>query len=89
MRKLLHRNLLLPFMALPASNQNPLDSSMSSDSSQPLPGETNSLHDMTEKDDLADTSSVDEINTVLTPDAEKKQASPVVPKYVFHRGGQS
>ena len=82
MRKLLHKNLLLPFMALPASKQNPLVSSMSFESSQPLPGETNSLHDMTETGDLADTSSVEEVNSVPTPDAEEKQASPVVPKYV-------
>ena len=82
MRKLLHRNLLLPFMALPASKQNLLDSSMSFDRSQPLPGETNSLHDMTETGDLADTSSVEEVNSEPTPDAEEKQASPVVPKYV-------
>ena len=73
MRKLLHRNLLLPFMALPASKQNPLDSSMSFDSSQPLPAGTG---------DLADTSSVEEVNSVPTPDAEEKQAGPVVPKYV-------
>ena len=37
---------------------------------------------MTERGDLADTSSVEEENSVLTPDAEEKQASPVVPKYV-------
>ena len=82
MRKLLHRNLLLPFMALPASKLNPLDSSMSFDSSQPLLGETYSLYDVTEKGDLADTTRVEEVNSVLTPDAEEKQASPVAPKFI-------
>lgn len=81
-RKLLHRNLLLPFMALPASKQNPLDSSMSFDSSQPLSGETSSLQDMTEQSDLADASRVDEVSSALTPDAEETQASPVVPRYI-------
>ena len=37
---------------------------------------------MTETGDLADTSSVEEVNSVPTPDAEEKQAGPVVPKYV-------
>ena len=51
-----HRNLLLPFMALPASKPDLLDTSMPTDSIQPLPVNTADTVDNTGQDDLADTS---------------------------------
>ena len=56
-RKLLHRNLLLPFMALPASKPNPLDTSLQIDGSQLLPAGTPESIRNTDQEDLTGTSS--------------------------------
>ena len=56
-RKLLHRNLLLPFMALPASKPNPLDTSLQIDGSQLLPAGTPESIRNTDQVNLTGTSS--------------------------------
>ena len=55
-RRMLHRNLLLPFMSLPASKPDLLDTSIPTESIQPLPVDTTTSGDNTGQDDLADTS---------------------------------
>ena len=55
-RRMLQRNLLLPFMALPASKPDLLDTSIPTESIQPLPVDTTTSGDNTGQDDLADTS---------------------------------
>ena len=68
-RKLLHRNLLLPFMAHPASKPNSLETSLLIDGNQPLPADTSSVIDRTRQVDLAGTSSDDEDSSGATNDA--------------------
>ena len=68
-RKLLHRNLLLPFMALPASKPNSLETSLLIDGNQPLPADTTSVVDSTGQVELAGTSSDDEDSSGATNDA--------------------
>ena len=59
-RKLLNRNLLLPFMALPASKPNSLETSLLIDGNQPLHADTSSVIDSTGQVELAGTSSDNE-----------------------------
>ena len=69
-RKLLHRNLLLPFMAHPASKPNSLETSLFIDGNQPLPADTSSVIDSTGQVELAGTSSDDEDSSGATNDVE-------------------
>ena len=55
-RRMLHRNLLLPFMALPASKPDHLDTSIPTESNQPSQVDTLDSVDNTVQDDSADTS---------------------------------
>ena len=55
-RRMLHRNLLLPFMALPASKPDHLDTSIPTESYQPSQVDTLDSVDNTVQDDSADTS---------------------------------
>ena len=73
-RRMLHKNLLLPFMALPASKQDLLDTSMPTDSTQPLLVDTPDIVDNIGQDDLADTSSNDEISSADTGDSGTQTA---------------
>ena len=57
--KLLYRNLLLPFMTLPASKPYPLETSLLIDGNQPLPADTSSVIDSTGQVKLAGSSSDD------------------------------
>ena len=61
-RRMLHRNLLLPFMALPASKPNFLDTCIPTESTQPLSVDITTSVDNTDQDDLADTSVVTEVS---------------------------
>lgn len=74
-RRMLHRNLLLPFMALPASKPNHLDTSLSTDGTQPLPVVTSDNVDNTVQDDSADSSSNNEVNSADTENAGTQAAS--------------
>ena len=58
---MLHQNLLVPFMALPASKPDLLDTSLPTESTQPLPVDITTSVDNTDQDDLADTSVVTEV----------------------------
>ena len=55
-RRMLHRNLLLPFMALPVSKPDHLDTSIPTESNQPSQVDTLDSVDNTVQDDSADTS---------------------------------
>ena len=68
-RKLLHRNLLLPFMALPVSKPNSLETSLLIDGNQPLPADTMSVIDSTRQVKLAGTISDNEDSSGATNDA--------------------
>ena len=57
--RMLHRNLLLPFMALPESKPDLLDTSIPTESIQPLPVDTTTSVDNTNQDDLAEGRSED------------------------------
>ena len=57
-RKMLHSNLVLPFMALPASKPNPLDTSVLIDGTQPSPADTTTSIENPEQEDLVGSSSV-------------------------------
>ena len=50
-RRMLHRNLLLPFMAPPASKPDLLDTSMPADNTEPLLVDTADTADNTGQDD--------------------------------------
>ena len=84
-RKLLHRNLLLPFMALPASKPNSLDTSQLVDGIQPLPADTSAAIDSAGQVDLTDTLSYDE-DTETTDDAGDSNSVPVNEKSVPLKG---
>ena len=73
-RRMLHRNLLLPFMALPASKPDLLDTSIPTESIQPLPVDTTTSGDNTGQDDLADTSVDTEGSSADTGDAGSQAA---------------
>ena len=73
--RILHRNLLLPFMAVPASKPNPLDTSLSAGSTQPLPVVTADTVDSADQVDLADTSSNDEVSSAKSEDAGTQSVS--------------
>ena len=79
---MLHRNLLLPFIALPASKPDLLDTSIPTESIQPLPVDTTTSVDSTDQDDLADTSVDTDWRSADTGDAET-QASIKLDKYVI------
>ena len=81
-RRMLHRNLLLPFMALPASKPDLLDTSIPTESIQPLPVDTTTSGDNTGQDDLADTSVDTEGSSADTGDAGS-QAAIQPDKYVI------
>ena len=51
-RRMLHRNQLLPFMALPASKPDLSDNSIPTESIHPLPVDTTTSGDNTDQDDL-------------------------------------
>ena len=74
-RRMLHRNLLLPFMALPASKPNLLDNSLPAGSTQPLPVVTTDTVDSADQVDLADTSSYDEVSSAKSEDAGTQSVS--------------
>ena len=80
--RMLHRNLLLPFMALPASKPDLLDTSIPTESIQPLPVDTTTSGDNTGQDDLADTSVDTEGSSADTGDAGS-QAAIQPDKYVI------
>ena len=84
-RKLLHRNLLLPFMALPASKPNSLDTSQLVDGIQPLPADTSAAIDSAGQVNLTDTLSYDE-DTETTVDAGDSNSVPVNEKSVPLKG---
>ena len=73
-RKMLHRNLLVSFMALPASKPSPLDTSVLIDGIQPSPADTTTSIGNTEKADLVGTSSGDEESSAATTDAVNEPA---------------
>ena len=73
---MLHRDLLLPFMALPASKPNSLDTSLLLDGNQPSLVNTSSLIDNTGQVDLAGTSSEEEDSSAVTIDAVNVPARP-------------
>ena len=79
---MLHRNLLLPFMALPASKPDLLDTSIPTESIQPLPVDTTTSGDKTDQDGLADTSVDTEGSSADTGDAGT-QAAIQPDKYVI------
>ena len=81
-RRMLHRNLLLPFMALPAFKPDLLDTSIPTESIQPLPVDTATSVDNTGQDDLADTSVDTEGSSADTGDAGS-QAAIQPDKYVI------
>ena len=83
-RRMLHRNLLLPFMALPASKPDLLDTSIQTESIQPLPVDTTTSGNNTDQDDPADTSVDTEGSSADTGDAGK-QAAIQPDKYVIPR----
>ena len=66
---MLHRSLLLPFMALPASKHDLLDTSMPTDCTQLLPVDTAGTVDNTGQDDLADASLNNEVSSSDTGDS--------------------
>ena len=68
-RKLRHRNLLLPFIALPASKQNSLETSLLIDGNQLLLADTLSVIDSTGQDELTGTSSDNEDSSSATNNA--------------------
>ena len=74
-RRMLHKNLLLPFMALPASKPNPLDTSMPAGSIQPLPVVTADKVDSADQVDLVETSSNDEVSSAKSEDAGTQSVS--------------
>ena len=74
-RRILHRNLLLQFMALPASKPNPLDKSLPACSTQLLPVITTDTVDSADQVDLADTSSNDEVSSAKSEDAGTQSVS--------------
>ena len=74
-RRMLHRNLLLPFMALPASKPNLLDNSLPAGSTQPLPVVTTDTVDSADQVDLADTSSYDEVSSAKSESAGTQSVS--------------
>ena len=74
-RRMIHRNLLLPFMALPASKPDLLDTSIPTESIQPLPMDTTTSGDNTGQDDLADTSVDTEGSSAETGDAGTQSAT--------------
>ena len=78
---MLHQNPLLPFMALPASKPDLLDTSLPTESTQPLPVDTTSL-DNSDQDDLANISVVTEVNSAGTVDSGT-QAATQPDKYVI------
>lgn len=83
-QKMLHRNLLLPFMALPALKRSYLDSDVTlSDSSQPSPVEIQTVSDNIDPSDLAGSAVDTATSSATTDDAEDQQKSPVVPRYVI------
>ena len=79
---MLHQNLLLPFMALPASKPDLLDTSLPTESTQPLPVNITTSVDNTDQDDLADTSVVTEVSSAGTGDLGT-QAATQPDKYVI------
>ena len=81
-RRMLHRNLLLPFMALPASKPNPLDTSLPAGSTKPLPVVATDTADSSDQVDLADTSSNDEASSANSEDAGTQSVSQPT-KYVI------
>ena len=78
--KLLHRNFLLPFMALPASKPNSLDISLLIDGNQPSPADTSSIIDSNGQVDLAGTSSDNEDSSGITNDPTVPSDKNVVPQ---------
>ena len=74
-RRMLHRNLLLPFMALLASKPNLLDTSLPAGSIQQLPVVTSDTVDSADQLDLADTSSNDEVSSAESEDAGTQSVS--------------
>ena len=68
-RRMLHRNLLIPFMALPASKLYLLDTSLPAGSIRPLPRVTTDTVDSTDQMGLADTSSKDEVRSAKSEEA--------------------
>ena len=74
-RRMLHRNLLLPFMALPASKPNLLGTSLPAGSTQPLPVVTTDTVDSADQVDLAGTSSNDEVSSPKSEDAGTQSVS--------------
>ena len=73
--RMLHRNLLLPFMALPASNPNSLDTSLPAGSTQLLPVIATDSFDSADQVHLADTSSNNEVTSARSEDAGTQSAS--------------
>ena len=73
-RKMLHRNFLFPFMALPSSKPSPLDTSVLIDGTQPSPADTITSTGNTEQADLVGTSSGDEESSAITTDALNEPA---------------
>ena len=71
---MLHRNLLLPFMNLPASKPSPLNTNVLIDGSQPSPADTTTSTGNTEQADLVGTSSGDEETAAATTDAVNEPA---------------
>ena len=71
-----------PFMALPASKPNPLDTSLRAGSTQPLPVVTTDTVYSADEMDLADTSSNDEVSPARSEDAGTQSASQPT-KYVI------
>ena len=81
-RIMLHRNLLLRYMAHRASKPDLLDTNMPSDSTQPLPVDTTDLVDNTGEGDLEDTSSNNEVRSSDTGDSETQIATQSI-RYVI------
>ena len=74
-RRMLHRNLLLPYMALPASKPNSLDTSLPAGSTQLLRVVTTDTVDTADQVDLADTSSNDEVSSAKSEDSGTQSVS--------------
>ena len=73
-RKMLHRNLLLPFLALPASKRSSMDTSVLIDGTQPSSADTTTSIGNTEQADLVGTSSGDEQSSATTTDTVNEPA---------------
>ena len=73
---MLYQNLLPPFMALPGSEPNLLDTNIPTESTQPLPVDITTSVNNTDQDDLAVTSVVPEVSSADTGDTGTQAATP-------------